>query len=179
MKMKKKGKKGFISLKLDISKAYHRIEWDYLELTITTLGFPLRMINFILHCIKITTFFILVKGIPKGPIVPSRGLRQGDSLSPYLFFLCMEGLITLRKKLADDKCLEGVRVCQEAPMIYHLLFMDDSLIFCKENKEASQQLLALLNQYALALGQCINTEKITMVFSRNVQANVKEEIMAI
>lgn len=63
------------------------------------------------------------------------------------------------------------------PMVNHLLFSNNSLIFCRANWESSQQLLSVLRQYALASGQCINTNKTTMVFSKKVKEDVKEEVM--
>lgn len=121
-----------MSLKLDMSKAYDRVEWDYLEKTFVIMGFTSRMIFLIMQCVQSTSFSILVNGVPKCPITPSRGLRQGDPLSPYIFLLCTEGLISLLKNSTLDMSLEGVRVCRGAPMINYLLFADDNLIFCKE-----------------------------------------------
>lgn len=64
-------------------------------------------------------------------------------------------------------------------MINHILFADENLIFCKANREASQQMLVLFKQYALASGQCINTDKTTIIFSKNVKEDVKEEVLVI
>lgn len=84
----------------------------------------------------------LGNGVPKGPISTSRGLRQEDLLFPYLFLLCIEELVSLLKKSTLDKSLEGVQVCRCAHLINHILFVDDSLIFCKANFASSQRLLA-------------------------------------
>lgn len=148
LRIKKKGNNGFMLLNLNMSKAYDHREWDNWDNTLRIMGFPTQMINLIMQRVQSTSFFTLVNGIPKGPIIHSRGLRQGDPLSPYLFLLCTKGLISLLKKYALDKCLKGVRVCRGAPMINHLLFADNSLIFWKSNLETSQQLLDLLKKYA-------------------------------
>lgn len=111
------------------------------------LGFPLRLINLIIVRVKSIFFSILLNGVLKGPIIQSRGLWQEDPLSPCIFLLCTVGLVNLLKKSTFDKCLEGVRVCRGAPMMKHLLFVDDSKIFCKANYETSQQLLILLKTY--------------------------------
>lgn len=118
-----------MSLKLDMSKAYDRLEWDYLECTLTALGFPNRFTKLVMQCVKTATFSILVNGSPKGPIIPSRRLCKGESLSPYLFLLCMEGLVSLLKEAAHNGCLAGIRVCRGAPSANHLLFTNNSLIF--------------------------------------------------
>lgn len=75
------------------------------------------------------------------------------------------------------KSIEGFRVCRGAPYINYLLFVEDSLIFCKASSSSSNSLKDLLNSYARALGQSINTEKTTMVFSENMDGVVKSGIM--
>lgn len=99
-----------MSLKLDMSNVYDRIEWYYLESMMVVLGFPHRMINLIMLYVKSVSFSILIDGMSKGPIVPSRGLRQGDPLSPYIFLLRIEGLVSLLKQSALEGGLRGIRV---------------------------------------------------------------------
>lgn len=59
------------------------------------MGLDAKMVELITGCVLSATFSVLINGIPKGHIIPSRGLRQGNPLSPYLFLLCTEGLINL------------------------------------------------------------------------------------
>lgn len=90
-----------MSLKVDMSKAYDGVELDYLELTMKVLSFPQRLVSLIMHCVKKASFLVIVNGEEsEGPIFLSRGLRQRDPLSPYLFLLCTDGLISLLKKVA-------------------------------------------------------------------------------
>lgn len=73
----------------------------------------------------------------------------------------------------------GIKVCRMAPQLNHLLFANDSPVFCKANKESSQTLLEVLSKYARASGQCINTSNTTIAFSGNVRGNVRGDIMTL
>ncbi len=100
MKHHMHGRKGSMALKLDMSKAYDRVEWQYLLEIMHQMGFHYRVINLIAECLQTVSYSILINGEPHGCFHPSRGLRQRDPLSPYLFLLCTEGLHGLLKSVA-------------------------------------------------------------------------------
>ena len=92
-----KGKEGLMAIKLDMSKAFDRIEWFCLERIMEKLGFHDRWISLMMMCIKSISYSMLLNGEPKGLIHPTRGIQQGDPISPYLFLLCGEGLSAMLK----------------------------------------------------------------------------------
>jgi len=92
---RKKGKVGSMAIKLNMSKAYDHVEWAYLGSMMWKMGFEEKWISLIMICVTTASFSILINGEPRGTIASSRGLCQGDPISPYLFLLCTEELIAL------------------------------------------------------------------------------------
>lgn len=129
MKISATRRRGVVALKLDISRAYDKIEWDYLEGIMIHMGFPAIWVERVMECVSSVSYSFKVNGHLTSTLIPQRGLRQGDPLSPYLFLICAEGLGALVKYAYYSKMLKGVRLARNAPVITHLLFADDSLIF--------------------------------------------------
>ena len=161
------GKKGFVAMKLDMSKAYDRVEWVFLENILLKMGFSYTWTGLIMECITTVSYSILVNGEPKGVIVPSRGLRQGDPFSFYLFLFCAKGLNALLRNAVTEGVIQGFSICRNGPKLTHLVFADDCLIFCRSNLKECNKIQELLALYEAALGQVINKEKTTLFFSRN------------
>lgn len=108
LRQKRKGKTSFMSLKLDISKAYNRVEWSFIKPIMNKLGFEEAWIKKVIMCVKFVSFSILINREPKCFIEPSRGLQQGDLLSPYLFLIYIERLISLLSKATKAKQITGI-----------------------------------------------------------------------
>lgn len=114
-----------------------------------------------------------------GPIIPRRGLRQGDPLSPYLFLFCVEGLSNMLDNAAEEGRIHGCRVSPNAPEITHLLFADDSFLFFKATTEEALHIKGILERYATISGQAVNFMKSGVFFSSNVRRDKREEISGI
>ena len=125
--------------KLDIEKAYDNVSWDFLMTILERMGFPLKWRKWVYSCISTVHFSVLVNGEATGFFPSTRGLRQGDPLSPLLFILVMETLSRLIIKATEVGFLKGIHINgsrSDDVLVSHLLFADDTLIFCKP--EASQ-----------------------------------------
>lgn len=128
------------------------------------MGFCDKWINLMMICVKTITYSILVNGEPHGLIQPTRKIRQGDPLSPFLFLLCTEGLHGLITKAVADGDLRGFSISKEGPKLTHMLFADDILLFCRSNELEFQKLLNRLGMYEAASGKKINKDKKTLFF---------------
>ena len=165
MRNKKTGKKGQMAIKLDINKAYDRVEWVFLWEIMLKLGFNDWWVHLATETVHTATYSMLINGEPKGYITPSHGIKQGDPLSPYLFLLCVEGLSSLIRKAVERQQVCGILSCTDRVCISHLLFVDDSFIFYQATLEESQHLLEILRRYEAASGQAINRQNTSIFFS--------------
>ena len=97
---KKRGEVGYMALKIDLEKAYDKLEWSFIRDMLVRANIPDDLIAIIMSCVSSVSTSILVNEEALDPIYPSRGIRQGDPLSPYLFILCMDYL----GQLIEEKC---------------------------------------------------------------------------
>ena len=163
---RKGGRDGLAAVKLDMSKAFDRVEWSFLENIMLKMGFSSQWVQLIMRCVTSVTYRVKVNKSLTEVVVPQRGLRQGCPLSPYVFILCAEGLSALFRKAEEDGSLLGIQICPTAPRINHLFFADDSLVFMKVNAASAQKLREILSLYEDASGQMINKDKSAVMFSK-------------
>lgn len=171
MKRKNGRGEGEVALKLDVSKAYDRVEWSFLKERMVQMGFSNTWINWIWLCVTTVSYNVCFNGTNIGPITPKRGLRQGDLLSPYLFLLCVEGLSASITKAVNSGHIHGCKISVSAPAVSHLLFADDSFLFFKANSAETAVVKVLLKSYEECSGQSINFAKSGIFFSSNVHVD--------
>ncbi|KAA3461385.1 reverse transcriptase [Gossypium australe] len=177
LKMKKKGKKGNFALKLEMSKAYDRVEWDFLAGMMTHLGFHADWIVLIMICVCSVSYSVSLNGSNSKWFSPSRGLRQGDPLSPYLFLICAEGFSTLINEAKHKGLMRGVSVGRERFSINHLFFADDYILFGDASNEGTNMVRDIIREYEMISGQRVNFDKSLIYFGAIVDVNVKDTII--
>ncbi|XP_027083610.1 uncharacterized protein [Coffea arabica] len=152
-----------------------RVEWGYLRAMTEKMGFSKLWVEWTMECITSLSYSFNINGENKEHVIPSRDIRQGDPLSPYLFLLCSEGLSNMLREAARQGLLSGLKISKQGPAITHLLFADDTLVFCKAAGEETRKLRYILDQYERGSGQVINLEKSSICFSKNTKENDKVE----
>jgi hypothetical protein len=131
-------------------------------------------------CVWSVSYAILINRGLVGNIQPSRGIRQGDPISPYLFLICAEALSALLQQVERKEIITGVPTSLRGPRLSHLFFADDSIIFCKANfVEYWRRIMKILGIYEKGSGQKLNLLKTSLFFSRNTSQERKHEILSL
>jgi hypothetical protein len=164
----RKRKKSLCVVKLDMMKAYDRVEWSFLESMMLRMGFSQQWVTMIMRCLKSVCFSVKLNGVISSTFTPTRGLWQGDPLSPYLFLFCVEGFSALLKKAQAKKELACVSFGPGGPTVTHLLFADDSIVFLEASPGNLQALKTVLQVYEESSGQRVNLQKSSIYFGKGL-----------
>ena len=150
-------------LKLDLSKAFDKLSWIYIQKMLIAFGFSPMWVRWILSLISSTFFSILVNGIPSHPFSPSRGIRQGDPLLPFLFVLMEEGLGRHINQALLSQQIKGLSI-HNSPAITHQQFVDENMLFGYPYVPEASMYKSLLNDFAEASGTSINKARSEIFF---------------
>lgn len=138
------------------------------------MGFSEKWIIWIFLCVSTVSYSISFNDDQIGLIVPRRGLRQGDPLSPYLFLFYVEGLSLSIKEGSDAGKIHGCKVSANAQAVTHLLFADDNFLLYNATADETLAVKAILADYEDLSGQAINLQKSGIFFSANVKSEVQQ-----
>lgn len=148
-----KGNEGYISIKMDMSKACDRVEWGFLREMLCRLGFHSSWVNKVMEYVETVRYSVKLNGKISKEIIPSRRLRQGDPLSPYLLLICQEWFSSQLLVMHCEKRIEGIRVAPGLARLNHLFFANDCLLFIKTELTRLQSLKQLLIWIERVAGQ--------------------------
>ncbi|XP_057442557.1 uncharacterized protein LOC130734228 [Lotus japonicus] len=174
-----KARKGSLAFKIDLEKAYDSISWDFLEETLHLFGFPYKLVDLIMYCVRGIKLNLLWNGSRLPAFHPGRGLRQGDPLSPYLFVLCMERLSIKIHQLVDRGDWKPLQLSPNGPPVSHLFFADDVLLFCQASSNQVQLVANTLQGFCDNSGLKINMAKSKALSSKRVPAIIRDQIRSI
>ncbi|KAL0291209.1 UNVERIFIED_CONTAM: hypothetical protein Sradi_7031800 [Sesamum radiatum] len=140
------------TIKVDLQKAYDMVDWDYLLAVLHLFKFPDRFIVWVEQCITTASFSISLNGAIHGFFTSTRGLRQGDPMSPYLFVLVMESLhLLIKSTTQNDTNFQFHWRCKELGIV-NLCFADDLLLFCKADIHSATVLHGILQEFQRLAG---------------------------
>jgi hypothetical protein len=151
-------------IKLDLSKAFDKASWQYLRAILNSFGFDHDWVNWILNLTSSAFFSILINGVPSRPFSASRGIRQGDPLSPFLFVLMGEGLGHYIKSAVLEGALKGLPLHNIRPAPSHSQFVDDTLLMNSPMTHEAVKLNSILSDFTEASGMTLNLEKSKLFF---------------
>ena len=159
----KSGVPGLIC-KLDIEKAYDHVNWDCLFFILDRMGFGQKWIRWMKACVSTVRYSVIVNGSPTGFFDSTRGLRQGDPLSPLLFLVIMEVLSRMLGRTGERGFIRGFQASRtDGLCVSHLLYADDTIIFCDANPEQLLYNRMVLTCFEAVTGLCVNMHKSEMV----------------
>eukprot|EP00253_Pinus_taeda_P017298 PITA_17298 len=173
----KQSKQAGMLLKLDLSKAFDKLSWSYIHHMLKDFGFCSTWVRWIMSLITSSHFSLLVNGFPSRPFKPSKGIRQGDPLFPFLFVIMAEGLGRHIKQALQSNQLRGISI-HNSPASSHQQFVDDTMLYGYPSAQEDSYLKSLLNDFSEASGTQVNNSK-SQIFFFHTPPSVKSAVSRI
>ncbi|KAL6134809.1 hypothetical protein ACLB2K_067037 [Fragaria x ananassa] len=174
-----KGTKGFMAWKVDLSKAYDRLNWNFIEQVLYEVKIPIQLVKLIMSCVSTASYQIVLNGELSESFTCSRGIRQGDPLSPYLFVLCMEKLSHTIQHAIEMNYWKPIQSSQSGPFISHLFFADDLILFSEASTSQATIMKCCMDTFCNLSGQSVSLEKSMVYCSPNVSSDLANRISSI
>ncbi|XP_057248280.1 uncharacterized protein LOC130590240 [Beta vulgaris subsp. vulgaris] len=173
----KRAKKGanIMALKIDLTKAFDSLEWAFIRDTLLGFKFPIKLVSIIMNIITSPTISVLWNGEITSDFIPSRGIRQGDPLSPYIFVLCMERLSQLIQEKLNLNLWKPLMIAKDIGLS-HLFYADDVFLFGKASWANMDVMLEVLRDFGKLSGLFLNNLKSTIIVPRKMDHNVRLSI---
>jgi len=165
-----RGKPANVVIKLDMTKAYDRVNWQFLIKVLEKMGFDSNVVDMVWRLIANNWYYVLINGQAHGFLHSSRGVKQGDPLSPALFILAAEVLARALNDLFNNKDFKGYGMPKWINNINHLAYADDTIIFVSAERVSLELVMNTLEDYEAQSGQLINKGK--SAFSMFNKANI-------
>ncbi|XP_013601566.1 PREDICTED: uncharacterized protein LOC106309022 [Brassica oleracea var. oleracea] len=162
-------------LNLDISKAFDSVNWSFITNTLRTMGIPDMLVHWIHTCLSTAAFFVSVNGELEGFFGSERGLRQGCSLSPYLFVIAINVLSRMLNKAAQSHSIGYHPSCSKVNLT-HLSFADDLMIFTDGAAASLKGVFEVLSEFASISGLLINPAKFSIFMAGRISQDFKDEV---
>lgn len=174
-----KGKKGFIAWKIDLSKAYDRLQWHFIKDVLREAGLRGRVLELLMQCMTPVKYQAIINGEVTESFQPACGIRQGDPLSPYIFVLCMKKLSHIINGEVLSKKWKPVKVVRGGLEISHIFFADDLILFAEAHTQQATVMHHCLETFCGLSGQQVNFDKSRIFCSPNTNHGTASQIASI
>ncbi|XP_019246545.1 PREDICTED: uncharacterized protein LOC109226206 [Nicotiana attenuata] len=174
-----RGKPANVVIKLDMAKAYDSVSWKYLLHVLRKMGFSEHFIIMVWNLVSINWYSLLVNGQALGFFKSTRGVKQGDPLSPALFILSAEVLSGSLNKLFEHKSFMGFGMPKWSDPLNHLAYADKTIIFASAHPPSLSKIMAVLGSYERISGQMINKDKSSYYMHSKVANGLFQAVGAI
>ncbi|KAL6138042.1 hypothetical protein ACLB2K_063330 [Fragaria x ananassa] len=173
-----KGVKGFMAWKVDLSKAYDKLNWNFIEQVLNEVKLPTNFVKIIMSCVSTASYQIIVNGELSNSFSGSRGIRQGDPLSPYLFVLCMEKLSHSIQNAVEMGHWKPIQSSYSSPRSSHLFFADDWILFSEASSTQATVMKGVMNLFCSLsdLGVYLGMPLIHSRVSASAYANLVDKV---
>ncbi|XP_056697560.1 uncharacterized protein [Spinacia oleracea] len=164
-----------MALKLDISKAYDSLEWDFIRDTLIHFDFPDKIIDLIMSCIISSMISVLWNGEICDKFKPTRGIRQGDPLSSYIFVLCLDRLSSMIEEKVQCGSWKPIALTKTIKMS-HVFYADDVFLFSTASIDNMHSIMNILDSFGEMSGLKISMSKSTLIFPRSLHKSIRQDI---